>query len=174
VREVNDRHKWLLIAVVTISLFLVPMIAIGILYHSSPAQTCMYSSGHGETFPPASAIVDEALSPYVRIKTVGGPGGSEPGYSWNIVTGNVSWVGSPEDSVKSLHNIHLAVYTRLDENESGGKNTYMLVLGTHIEANLTEPTLPVDVIDHQEVIIPTIGLSTPIYQYIFNCSYFVK
>ena len=170
----NGRHKWILIAVITISLFLVPMIAIGVLYRSSPVQTSIYSSGHGETFPPESIIVDGALSHYINIKTGGRSGGSGPGYSWDIVTGNVSWIGSPEDSVKSLHNIHLAVYTRLDDNESWGKNTYMLVLGTHIEANLTEPTFPADIIDHQEIIIPTLGLETPNYHYSFNCSYFVK
>ena len=149
------------------------MIAIGVLIHS-PAQTSIYSSGHGETFPPASAIVDDALSHYVQIKTGGGSGGSGPGYSWGIVTGNVTWTGSPNDSVKTLHNIHLSVYTKLGENNSWGENTYMLVLGTYIEANLTEPTFPAESIDHQEVIIPTLGIKMPNYQYSFNCSYFVK
>ena len=172
-REVDNHRRWLLIVVVVIGLLFVPMVAVGILYHSPPASS-MYSSGHGETFPSATVAVDEALSPYVQIKTAGGSGGGGPGYSWNTITGNVTWIGSPEDSVKSLHNIHLAVYTRLDENQSWGKNTYMLVLGTHIEANLTEPMLPVDVIDHQEVIIPTLGVNMPNYQYSFNCSYFVK
>ena len=172
-REVDNRRRWLLIVVLVMGLLFVPMVAVGVLYHSPPASS-IYSSGHGETYPPETTTVDKALRAYIQIKTGGRSGGSGPGYSWNTITGNVTWIGSPRDAIKSLHNIQLSVYTRLDENDSWGKNTYMLVLGTHIEANLTEATFPVDVIDHQEVIIPTLGVNMPNYQYSFNCSYFTK
>jgi hypothetical protein len=172
--DVNGRTKWLIIAIVAVSLFLAPVIALAVLTNQpNPPNNSIYSSGHGETFQ-TSATVDEALSRYVNITASGGSGASGPGYSWNTVSGNVTWIDSPEDSVKSLQNIHLVVYTRVDENSSMSAKTYMLFIGIHVVANQTEPTIPADALDHQEIVIPTLSLDTPQYPFRFNCSTYVN
>jgi len=110
------------------------------------------------------------LKPYINITIGGSQGAGGEGSSWTQLNGTVSWIGSSQDSVKSLRNIHLSIYTRLDENLSMSKNTYLLYVGIHLQANQTEPTIPADAIDHQEVTIPTIGIDKPQYPFNFTCS----
>lgn len=173
----NANIKWLIGAIVAIVLCLVvliaPLIAIGVLFHGAErTNRSGYGSGVGESFQ-TSAVVDPTLSRYINLTALEATGEGGPGYSWNTISGNVTWIDTPQDSIKSLQNIHLAVYTRLDENSSWSKNTYMLWIGIHVVANQTEQTIPTDAIDHQEIIIPALGLDMPNYPYSFNCSTFV-
>ncbi|MGA2680904.1 MAG: hypothetical protein ABSF44_03790 [Candidatus Bathyarchaeia archaeon] len=165
----------MIVIVAVAVLCLSPLIALGLFTNTQKTNHGIYStrfSGDGESFQ-TSAAVDPALSRYLNLTAVGKSGAGGPGYSWNIVTGNVTWIGSTQDPVKSLQNIHLFVYTRVDENSSMSPKTFMLYIGIHVEVNQTEPTIPSDAIDHKEIIIPTLGLEMPNYSYSFNCSTYV-
>jgi hypothetical protein len=125
--------------------------------------------GPGTTYP-TSAVVDEKLKPYINITLGGSLSAGRAGSSWTQQNGTIFWIGSSQDSVKSLQNIHLSIYTRLDENLSMSKTAYLLYVGIHLQANQSQQTIPKDVIDHLEVIIPKIGLDEPQFPFSFTCS----
>ena len=124
---------------------------------------------------PIKYEVDESLQPYIELGSAGMQGsswGTDDGGSagWMVLNGTVSWIGEPQDSVKSLKNIHLVVYTRIDEKTYVNGTLTHLYIASHIQAFPNEPTLPNDTIDQVKMIIPEIGLDTPTYQYNVNCS----
>jgi hypothetical protein len=168
-KRVNTRSKWLIVILIAVVLCSVSLLAFGFYSSAQNSNRSIYSSGHGVTYP-TSIDVDEMLKPYINITIGGSQGAGGEGSSWTQLNGTVSWIGSSQDSVKSLRNIHLSIYTRLDENLSMSKNTYLLYVGIHLQANQTEPTIPADAIDHQEVTIPTIGIDKPQYPFSFTCS----
>jgi hypothetical protein len=121
-------------------------------------------------------LVDNSLIQYVNLTTniiqreegwhpeVGREMGWRAGYA------NLRWTGSTDDSVKSIQNIYLAVYTRLDQNVTFGKDIKFLTIGLHAIANRTEPTTPNDAIGYQKITIPILGIENPTYSFFFNCS----
>ena len=127
---------------------------------------------HGpRVYYPTYAEVDESLQSYIKLTSPGRitrSGGIDDG--WIFLSGTVSWIGSPQGSVKSLNNIHLTMYTRVDDRTYVNGTLTSLTIGSHILASPNKPTLPNDTIDHVEVIIPALGLDTPQYQYSLNCS----
>lgn len=119
---------------------------------------------------PTSTEVDESLKPYIKL-TSGSYGSIRGAEGWMVLNGTVSWIGSPQDSIKSLSDIHLVMYTRVDDRTyiNGSILTHVYV-GVHLEVLPNEPKMANDTIDHNEVIIPKIGLDSPTYQYSLNCS----
>jgi hypothetical protein len=120
-------------------------------------------------------LVDNSLIQYVNLTTnIIQRESAHPDegrtMGWRAGYANLRRTGSPEDSVKSIQNIHLAVYTRLDQNDSFGKDIKFLTIGLHAIANRTEPTIPNDAIGYQRITIPTLGIENPTYSFFFNCS----
>jgi hypothetical protein len=121
-------------------------------------------------------LVDSSLTKYVNLTTdiiqreegwhpeVGREMGWRAGYA------NLRWTGSSDDSVKSIQNIHLAVYTRLDSNITFGKDIKFMTIGLHAVANRTEPIIPNDAIGFGRITVPILGIDNPTYSYFFNCS----
>ncbi len=62
------------------------------------------------------------------------------------------------------------MYTRVDDRTYVNGTLTHLYVGIHVEAYPNEPILPNDTIDHVEVIIPSLSLDIPQYQYNLNCS----
>ena len=129
-------------------------------------------NGISTTFD-SSQTLDDSLTKYINLTSnlVTGQGG--PGYSWTTIYTNLTWIGSPKDSVKNIQNINLVAYSRLDENDSYGNGTGMLIIGLHVIASQTEPTIPNDAIDYKEITIPSLGVDSPSFSYTFNCSTYV-
>jgi hypothetical protein len=120
-------------------------------------------------------LVDNSLIQYVNLTTnIIQKEGAHPdegrAMGWRAGYANLRWIGSTDDSVKSIQNIHLAVYTRLDQNVTFGKDIKFLTIGLHAVANRTEPIIPNDVYGHQEITIPILGINNPTYTFFFNCS----
>lgn len=175
----NTKSNGWIVAVAAVILCLmiiiVPLLAID-LFSQSQEYHNIYTNGRFggvTTTEKTTTLVDDSLSRYINVTASIGTGEGGQGYSWTTVNTNVTWIGTPEDPVKTLQNIRLSIYTRLDENSSIDNGTYFLTIGLHVVANQTEPTIPSDAIDHKEIIIPPMGLDISNYQYSFNCSTFV-
>ena len=121
-------------------------------------------------------LVDSSLTQYVNLTTsiIQREEGGHPevgrDMGWRAGFANLTWIGSSDDSVKSIQNIHLAVYTRLDVNNTFGKDIKFLTIGLHAVVNRTEPTIPNDAIGYEKITIPILGIDNPTYSYFFNCS----
>lgn len=170
----RDRIKWTIISIIVFMLCLVvviaPLIAADILFpRSTTSNHSEYNGGVVATYE-VTALVDKSLSNCINLTCEIGTGEGGQGYSWTTVSGNLTWTGTLQDSIKSIQNLHLAVYTRLDENSSLNENTRMLTIGIHAIVNQSKPTIPTDSIDYHEIIIPSFGLDTPTYTYSLNCS----
>jgi hypothetical protein len=168
----SDRLIVAVVAVVScLMIIIAPLIGAGLL--SQPQKNHnIYTNGRfggTTTTEKATALVDDSLNRYINLTASLGTGEGGPSYSWVTVITKVTWIGTPKDSIKTLQNISLSVYTRLDENSSLS-GTQMLTIGIHCIANQTEPTIPNDTIDCKEIIIPSLGLNMPSYSYTFNCS----
>jgi uncharacterized protein YceK len=165
----------LLLRVILFSLVLIVVICgcCYVLTHLSSSTAYSYKA-KGTGYPISSAV-DDSLTPYVNVTINGQSGYSNSTYARMFLNGTVSWVASEQDAVKSLSDIHLVMYTRVDDRQydETGALTHLFI-GSHIVAYYDEPTLPNDLIDHMEVIIPKIGLDTPTYQYSLNCSTFIE
>jgi hypothetical protein len=107
--------------------------------------------------------IQDELKSYLRIELPGGHGsGNGTGYT-HTPRGCVEWVGSSNDSVKSMDNIHLILYVKLN-----GTRTYAnqaRLYGDyewHYVVYTDTFTLPENIIDHsEEIIIPYIGIDEP-------------
>jgi hypothetical protein len=162
--------KKLRLGSVTVALILV---IFGAFVYNTFSQPIHYGYGVGY---PLRLEVEESLQSYVRIDShgmQGSSGGDGNGgiAGWEILNGTISWIASPFDSIKSLSDLHLVIYTRIDDrNYRQDGSLEHLYLGTHIQVFKNEPTLPNGTIDHFEISIPKIGWDTPSYQYYVNCS----
>ena len=141
-------------------------------YHPLPVDTNSHK-GLGIGYP-KSTSVDEPLKPYLTVTTNGESGHTNSTYSREFLNGTVNWIASPQDSVKFLNNIHLVMYTHIDDRTYVNGTLTHLYVGSHIIAYQNELVLPNDTIDHNEVIIPKLGLDTPTYQFSLNCSTFIQ
>jgi|GEM_PF-7131514 len=165
----DNLRKWLVAGSIIVLSFTI-IAALFILYNIPSLSPVDYSyKGIGIGYP-ISTGVDESLKPYIKV-TSGGQGHSQGAEGWMVLNGTVSWIGSPQDSIKSLSDIHLVMYTKVDERTyiNGSILTHVFV-GVHLEALPNELKLSNDTIDHSEVIIPMIGLDMPTYPYSLNCS----
>lgn len=116
-------------------------------------------------------IIDESLKPYINV-TGGSEGYSSSFEGWHVCSGDISWIGSPQDSIRSISGIHLLMYTKVDDRtyiENGTILTHVH-LGAYLEASRNKIEIPADVIDYSETVIPMIGLDVPTCQYSLNCS----
>ena len=168
-RKVLD--KKLVTGIVTVSLII---LVFGFFVYSTFSQPSSDGYGLGIGYP-MRANVDPSLKPYIAVSVPGGPGGSQGTpdggmTGWELLNGTVTWIASPHDSVQSLKDIHLVVYTRIDDRTYVNAHLTHIYIGTHAEAYPTEPTLQNGTIDHVELVIPKLGLDTPVYQYSVNCS----
>lgn len=162
--------KKLLTGTITVSLIIV---IFGAFVYSTFSQPIHYGYGVGY---PLRLEVEASLQSYVRIDSPcmeGHSGGDGDGgiARWEILNGTISWIASPFDSVKSLHNLHLVIYTRIDDrNYRQDGSLEHLYLATHIQVFKDAPSLPNGTIDHFEMTIPELSWDTPTYQYYVNCS----
>ena len=123
---------------------------------------------------PISNAVDESIKPYINVTITGAGGYSGNGSDRMFLNGTVSWISSSQDAVKSLNNVYLVMYTSVDDREFNSTGSLISQqIGSHLEAFPNEPTLPNATIDHVEVVIPTLGLETPQYQFNLNCSTYI-
>jgi hypothetical protein len=160
-----------LLVIVLLSVYFVQFIY-PTLQHSQNGNGYPRGVTYGET---QVQLVDSSLTKYVNLTTsiiqrensipeIGREMGWRAGFA------NLTWVGSPGDSVKSIQNIHLAVYTRLDVNNTFGKDIKFLTIGLHAVVNRTEPIIPNDAIGYEKITVPILGIDNPTYSYFFNCS----
>jgi hypothetical protein len=150
-------------------MLLVVSLVLGLLIlHNIPNGYCNKNVGVGY---PLSLRIDESLKLYINVSSPESQGYSKGAEGWMVLNGTVNWIASPQDLIKSLSDVHLVMYTKVDERTyvNGTILTHLLV-GIHLEASPKEPQIPDDVIDYKEVIIPTIGLDVSTYQYSLNCS----
>lgn len=152
--------KWLLVVITVLLLAQLIIFGFFLLTLSNDKNV-----GDVKTSYPLVSAVEEALEPYVNITTTGIAGSTYTTY----LNGTVFWIGSPEDSVKSIENVHLLMYTRLDSTETSGDLTIKHI-GIHIEAYTSGSQLPTDAIDHVEVVIPLLGFDNPRYEFSLSCS----
>lgn len=164
--RLSNRVKWLLILGVAV-LFVAPLMGFGIFFGLTGEK---HFEGPKTSYPIVTNVDDE-LKSYVNLTTTGMEGiqDSTTGNYTIYINGTVSWIDSPEDVVESMENIHLIMYTRLDSNETSG-TLIIRHIGTHIEVHQDEFQLPIDAIDHVEVIIPKLGLDTAEYNFSLSCS----
>ena len=82
--------------------------------------------------------------------------------------GSINWRGSSQDSVKSIENLCLVLYTELVGEQTFGDK---IVQGfkIHMEICRTEFQLTDDVIDFEEVVIPVLGLDNPRFEFSLMC-----
>jgi hypothetical protein len=163
--------KKLVTGIVAVSLII---LVFGFFVYSTFSQPSSDGYGLGIGYP-MRANVDPSLKSYIEVSVPGGPGGSEGTpdggmAGWEMLNGTVTWIGSPQDTVRFLTDIHLVIYTRIDDRTYVNGHLTHIYIGTHAEAYPNTPTLPNDTIDHVEFVIPKLGLDTPVYQYSVNCS----
>jgi hypothetical protein len=167
-RRVID--KKLLVGTVSVMLVIV---IFGAFVYNAFSRPIHYGYGVGY---PLRLEVEDSLQSYVRIDSPGMQGGSSGDGNggtagWEILNGTISWIASPFDPVKSLHNLHLVIYTRIDDrNYRQDGSLEHLYLGTHIQVFKDAPSLPNGTIDHFELNIPELSWDMPTYQYYVNCS----
>ena len=117
----------------------------------------MLMSSGGRRGPPDYTIsstrsVDETLAPYIELM-VWGSGSSESAEgSFSYRNGTISWIGLPTNPVTSIENIHVVMYTQLTNNESITKR-----IRAHLGVYPSEIQLPVNVIDYDEIVIPSVS-----------------
>jgi hypothetical protein len=168
----RKRNVYAVIALsICLAAIIAPVTAITFLSHSQKYHNIYAYGSFGGTSSTetVTASIDTSLSRYINLTAQLGTGEGGQGYSWITVTTNLTWIGSPDDSIKSVKNVHLAVYTRLDENYSSN-GTHTLTIGVHCMANQSESTFPNDAIDHKEITVPSFNLGMSSYSYTFNCS----
>lgn len=167
-RRVID--KKLLVGTMAVTLVIVIFSAF---VYNTFSQPIHYGYGVGY---PLHLEVEESLQSYVRIDSPGvqssSSGDGNGGIAgWEILNGTISWIASPFDSVKSLSNLHLVIYTQIDDkNYRQDGSLEHLYLGTHIQVFKDAPSLPNGTIDHFEMTISELSWGTPTYQYYVNCS----
>jgi hypothetical protein len=119
-------------------------------------------------------LVDSSLSKYINLtSSIIEGAGNHPkvgqGYDWAAGFAKLTWIGSAKDSVRSIQNIHLVVYSRIDQNNTFGSSQW-LNIGLHAVVNQTEPTIPNDAIGYEEITVPILGIDNSTYSYFYNCS----
>ena len=111
-----------------------------------------------------SLEVDETLLPYVFME-ITDYDGSVNSFHYE---GSINWRDSLQDSVKSVENLHLVLYTKLV-----GEQTFRdeIVQGFEICMELcrNEFQATENVIDFDEVVIPVLGLDNPHFEFSLTC-----
>jgi hypothetical protein len=109
--------------------------------------------------------VEDACKAYLQVKATGS---SSSGLQLTEY-GNVTWIGSANDATKLFSNVHLVMYTRLDSTTTP-HFPVTKIIEIHVSAYITNsPTIPSDIIDKTEVVIPKIGLDNPQYNFSLTC-----
>jgi len=82
--------------------------------------------------------------------------------------GSINWRDSLQDSVKSVENLHLVLYTKLVGEQTFGDE---IVQGFEICMELcrNEFQETENVIDFDEVVIPVLGLDNPHFEFSLIC-----
>lgn len=103
--------------------------------------------------------IEKSLQPYIGVNlTIG------------IFNGTVGWLGSPQDAVKHLRNIHLVSYACIVDRSYSEGHLWSVTVECHIAVSTNEFILPNDTIGYEETVIPVLGIDTPLYQFNFNFS----
>lgn len=176
--ESENLKKWLVVGtIITISIIALSSAVILNAYLINSSGDIFsgnsHTGGHRVSYP-LNFTVEESLKPYLTINCTGESGYSNGTIARMFLNGTVSWIGSSQESVKSLSNIHLVMYTRVDDRQYVNGELFHTYVGIHLEAFLNEPLLPNDTIDHTEVLIPKIGIDSPTFRYNLNCSTFIN
>lgn len=123
-----------------------------------------YYSGDHVTYP-VSSEVSEELKPYVDLTLTGMRGDSFMRHE----SGQVSWVGQPQDSVESVENIRLMMYSRVNSTTTSGDSTWT-VIEIRVVAYTENFTLPSDAIGQsEELMIPQLGINNPQHEFELSC-----
>jgi len=137
--------------------FLLVMFVAIILYGNSGRR-----GGPASSFP--SLEVDETLLPHVFMEITGYGG------VFNLVhyEGSINWRDSLQDSVKSVENLHLVLFTEVFGEQTFGDE---IVQGFEIRMELCRNEFQVseNVIDFDEVVIPVLGLDNPSFEFSLTC-----
>ena len=121
-------------------------------------------SGDRRSYPVSTEVKDE-LKPYINITLTGMHGNSSMWYQ----SGRINQVASPQDSIESVENIHLLIYSRVNSTTKLGDSTWK-VIEIHIVAYKDNFSLALDVIDQsEELIISQLGINNSQYKFELNC-----
>ena len=158
------KRKIFFAVVVLLIVILVAVFVIALdIVRSSALHGHSYSGDHISY--PVSSEVEEELKPYINITLTGMHGNN---FMW-YQSGRVSWIASPQDSVKSVENIHLLMYSRVNSTTTMGDSTWK-VIEIRVVAYKDNFSLPLDLIDQsQELLIPQLGINNSQYEFELSC-----
>lgn len=110
-------------------------------------------------YPIKEPAIEKSLQPYIGVYATRG-----------IFNGTVTWLGSPQDAVKQLRNIHLVSYACIVDRSYYEGHLWSVTVEVHIAVSRNEFILPNDTIGYEEAVIPVLGVDSPQYQFAFNFS----
>ena len=155
---VNRRivDKKLLAGTITVLLIIV---VFGAFVYGTFSQPIVYQYRTQVRYSLKEPQIEDSLKPYLRVYGTQG-----------VLNGTVDWIGTSQDPVSQLKNIHVVSYACIVDRNYYQGHLWSVAVEEHLVVSQSQFILPNGTIGYQEAVIPVLSADVSHYEWGFDFS----